>query len=611
MSFLLREDLGEPVIEVLGPAACTGPLTLRATGRHPTLGATQQWEAHLPAPCPPDTPLVLSLAYAGGSPTRGRWLHLGPEGSYSSSLVSPWLPLFGYPKAIGTLRYRAPTTTVVKATGRLASAERHGEETVVTFVAERPSVLDFAAGPYTVVDRRQGRIPVSLYLLGRFAPAEQLVARTAAMVDVLEEEFGPYPYGEAAIVEAPTEPGLLAGFEALANDGFLLVRSDYFRADPDDVWWVAHELAHLWFPYVVGSADGTGGAFMLDEALAHYGRLCAMEVLEGPAAAERFRRECGLDAARLAAAGYDHRLSAPPVTEGWDRVGYQFSDAKGHLVYDMLSRLIGRDRFRTALHRITREYAGQDIEWETFLASIETDAGQPLGWFYEQWLDRPGLPVLSLTWDQTGDTVTCVITQSGSSFRLDVPVQVEFTDGTALVHLVRLEADTTGVDIPVRAPVHTVRLDPQYTTLHATPEQWAEAEARGHVTRGRMAWDDDDLEAALAVFREGLDHLPESDPYGIEFLLRLHIGWLHQEKGQLDEAMAEYELALTDAVRPADHLARLYLNIATICDGRGDRARARWAAENVLRAEQALGKPSDMGTRARDLLSRLSEDTAS
>lgn len=90
------------------------------------------------------------------------------------------------------------------------------------------------------------------------------------------------------------------------------------------------------------------------------------------------------------------------------------------------------------------------------------------------------------------------------------------------------------------------------------------------------------------MFREGLEQIDRLDVWGVEFLLRLHIGGIHQEHGMIDEALAEYERALACAIRPADHLARLYLNLATIAKDRGDHERGAWAAWNVLAAEGSL-----------------------
>lgn len=338
LGFLLREDLGPPRIEVVAPDSCVGQVQLDPKGLVPGMGATQEWEGSLPVRCPPDTPLVLSVAYGGGTKENGRWLYLGANGPYSSNYISAWLPMFGYRRGTGTLRYTVPKPMVVKATGRLVSQEERGDQAVYVFTAEIPTVFDFAAGHYTLVENRDGKVPLSFYLLQPLPGAEEILARTVGILAVLEKEFGPYTFGEIAIVEAPTEPGTEAGFEAFANQGFLLARSDYLRSHSDEVWWIAHELTHFWFPYVVGRSEGTGGAFMMDEALAHYGALRAVEAISGPEAAERFRRKGGTEATRLTAAGHDTRLGAESASEDWDRVAYQFADAKGHLVYDMLAR---------------------------------------------------------------------------------------------------------------------------------------------------------------------------------------------------------------------------------------------------------------------------------
>jgi hypothetical protein len=604
LGFLLREDLGPPRIEVVAPESCVGTVELVPKGLVPGMGATQDWEGSLPGPCPPNSPLVLSVSYGGDTEANGRWLYLGVEGPYSSNYVSAWLPMFGYRRGTGTLRYTVPNPMVVKAAGRLVAREEHGDQAVYVFTADLPTVFDFAAGHYTVAENRVGDVPVTFYLLEPLADAEEILARTVRILAVLEEEFGPYPFGEIAIVEAPTEPGTQAGFEAMANQGFLLARSDYLRANSDEIWWIAHELTHFWFPYVVGRSEGTGGAFMMDEALAHYGALCAVEAISGSEAAERFRRKGGKEATHLTAAGHDTRLGEESASEDWDRVAYQFADAKGHLIYDMLARTIGRDRFRSALHRITREHAATDLAWPDFLGSIERDAGQPLAWFYDQWLNRGGVPILSLDWSQDGRVLKCVVTQTAPFFRLDLPLQVEIEDGTTLIHRAPIEAATYEVEIPINQPVHTVRLDPHYTTLHSNPEEWAEALALSDVTNAKLRWDADGPNPALPVFQEGLKHLPEPDPYGVEFLLRLHIGWIHQENGQFDEANAEYHLALALAVRPAEHLARLYLNLATMASRQGDRARLAWAVANVLSAERALGNTTDKTRQAQELLAR-------
>ncbi len=124
------------------------------------------------------------------------------------------------------------------------------------------------------------------------------------------------------------------------------------------------------------------------------------------------------------------------------------------------------------------------------------------------------------------------------------------------------------------------------------------------VTNGELLWAADGPASSLPVFREGLENLPRPDPHGVEFRLRLNIGSIHQQNGHLEEARAEYDSALSTAVRPESHLARLYLDIATIARELGDQTRMAWAASNVLSVERALGAATDKSSQARELLAQ-------
>ena len=140
--------------------------------------------------------------------------------------------------------------------------------------------------------------------------------------------------------------------------------------------------------------------------------------------------------------------------------------------------------------------------------------------------------------------------------------------------------------------------------FHATPEEKPEAEGMRYFTRGNLQWNFNQTDEALKTFQEGLQHLPEVDAYGVEFILRMHIGWIHQEANRLDKAKREYELALAQTIRPSNYLPRLYLNVAKIAQEQGDRQRAVWAAQNVLITERSLGQDTGRSRQARELLRR-------
>jgi aminopeptidase N len=155
-------------------------------------------------------------------------------------------------------------------------------------------------------------------------------------------------------------------------------------------------------------------------------------------------------------------------------LSHNLSDSKGFLVYHLLARTIGPDRFRKALHRLTEEHAFGSITWQDFTQAVKDAAGQDLGWFYEQWFTRTGAPVLSLDWKQEKDGLHCTIRQDEPAYRLTVPLFVKVEGHGSETHDVECRGRTTDVVLPAPARVTAVTLDPLYHIHHMTPALKAE-----------------------------------------------------------------------------------------------------------------------------------------
>lgn len=600
VKFALRADMQTPHVQVVEPKACAGAVKLADAGKDNDLLVSRQWEIKPKRPCPAGLPILLKFDYAGGGEAVGSgFFNLGPDGSFGCGINSAWYPVFDRQRGSGSLRFTVPKGVVVIASGTPTERRDIGDASVFGFTADRPSYFSFAAGPYTIVRRREGRVPVTLYLFKERQVDEELLIALSRAMEVLESEFGEYPFGDFSLVESPSDASKAAGFLGIAFEGFVLARSDYLDRNTVDLAYLGHELSHQWFPFVVGQEGGTT-TFMLDEALAHYGSLRTVEEIKGSAAAELHRRGGG-DALRLMAAGFDFPLGSLPD----ERASYSLSNSKGYVVYDMLSRTVGRDKFRTALRNVTGTYAFGRITWNEFLRQIERAAGQDLRWFYQQWFDRGGYPTLAVSWNQDAKSLKYTVTQGSPAYRLELPVQIEFADGSAMVRITHIDQEKTDVVIETPRRVHAVRLDPHFEVFHATAAQRSEADDMRYFTRGNLLWNSNQTDEALKTFQEGLQHLPEVDANGVEFMLRMHIGWIHQEARRLAEAGHEYTLALAQPIRPASYLPRLYLNVATVAQEQGDRERVAWAARNVLSAERAQGQATSRSRQAREILSKI------
>lgn len=307
--FRLRRDMGTPRVAVTAPAALAGPATVAALPSEKA-GGDVEWELRLRRPLPPGQLLKLQIGYVGGGETSLNF-NVSAEGVFVGGGTTAWYPQFGA-RGLGKLEVTIPKAFSIVATATRRSDAVQGGLRTVVFETAWPTHFGFTAGPY-IVRRVEGRRPVTLYLLKDRPFADDLVEVARRSLEVLEREFGPYPFGDFSILEVAQEPASKSGFLGAAYDGHFLVRSDFLDAKKAEPAHFGHEIGHQWWGVSVEQA-GVEGEYMLDEALANYGALRVTEELRGAAEAERFRRGGeglggGLEAQRLIAAGLDHRLA--------------------------------------------------------------------------------------------------------------------------------------------------------------------------------------------------------------------------------------------------------------------------------------------------------------
>jgi hypothetical protein len=483
----LSERMAELRVEVLEPAGSAGPATLeRASGeagRERVAGERRnaQWILRPGRALPARQPVVLRFSYRGSGEVS--FIHyVGPEVAFASGWGDFWYPVVkGAPGGgTGELTVQVPAGWKAITGGvRRGTAE---EEARGTFRSAQPlpGYFTFCAGPYTVA-RRAGPVPLSAWLLKPRDHVDAWLAGVAAMQGVLGAEFGPYPFGELALVEVPRDIAIRAGFNAFSPPGFVVLNSRAFDV-PDIKYlheWLGHELSHQWFPHAV-TWDPPGFLY-LEEALAEYGGLRVVEELAGPEASLRqrtrgFEYDPIYSAAayfRLVGAGVDQPLAG--MGSGIDQRNLAYN--KGSLVFDMLSREIGRDGFRRILHGVTRGRRMSTITWREFLDAVDAGAGRDMGWFFDQWLTRAGAPDFRLSWTPQGDPVRVTVTQAAPYYRAHLEVELRGSGGERMVRVVEI----TGASVTFTAApgfrVAEAVLDPGYEVLRWTPEYRALADS--------------------------------------------------------------------------------------------------------------------------------------
>ena len=414
--------------------------------------------------------VVVAFRYDGAGETANQY-HIGPEVSFASAWGTNWYPLLATDddKGSGRLRIHVPPGHDALATGTRIADERGEKERVVTYDVPHPTYFAFAAGAFHV-QTVAGKTPAKSYLLNERPNARKWLEGVGAIVAALEKEFGPYPYRELIFVEVPRPLATAASFNAAGLPGLILLNHRAFDVPDVAMLWefLAHEIAHEWFPHAL-SFDRPGGRYM-EEALVEYGALAVVETLAGAEVAKEFRISGYHYDPMFSAAKYfsnvdrgiDHPIGALQSLPGHRELAY----TKGFLFFHMLARKVGIERFRTAIRDIEAAHPYQSVPWWSFLAELEERTGAGLASFYDQWLNRTGVPSWSSAWRNVEGGVEVTLRQTLPAYVLDLPLRVTLDGGRTVEATMHVDAEETSAFIATPAPATKVDVDPDFHVLH-------------------------------------------------------------------------------------------------------------------------------------------------
>jgi aminopeptidase N len=161
------------------------------------------------------------------------------------------------------------------------------------------------------------------------------------------------------------------------------------------------------------------------------------------------------------------------MEEVLNRLVYQ----KGGWVLHMLRGTIGTDKFWTGIREYYRRYQNQNASTDDFRQVMEATSGTSLSWFFDQWLERPGMPSLRGSWryDAAAKQVRIELSQvqGGAPYRL--PLEIGLMNGSSQprverVEKVELSAATGQFQIAAAEEPSSVTLDPNTWMLMQVAE---------------------------------------------------------------------------------------------------------------------------------------------
>jgi aminopeptidase N len=148
-------------------------------------------------------------------------------------------------------------------------------------------------------------------------------------------------------------------------------------------------------------------------------------------------------------------------------IGYQ----KSAFVFHLLRREIGDEPFWRGLKTFVSQYRNQPADWESIEEVFSRESGQQLRWFFEQWVEQPGAPMVSLgdasarrVKNDGGQDIwqlTIRIQQSEKPYRITIPIRIVMED-TSEVRSVMLNPSRVNiVELVLPTAPLWVELDPE------------------------------------------------------------------------------------------------------------------------------------------------------
>lgn len=275
-------------------------------------------------------------------------------------------------------------------------------------------------------------------------------ARLPEMVRFFSEKTGvKYPYAKYAQTTVRDFGGGMENISATTQtDNMIHDARTELDATSDGLQ--SHELAHQWFGDLVTCRHWSD--IWLNESFATYFQAMWDEHHLGRDDFLYLDVKANKDAYYQTWARGQRR---PIVTRNYsdpDAVFDTYAYPRGGAVLHMLRTILGEDNWWRSINHYLTKHAHQPVETAQFRIAIEETTGQPLDWFFEQWVYKMGHPIFRVTqdYDPASKALTLKVTQEQrpdpesqypqvTYFQTPVDIEIGTASGTR-IERVRIEA---------------------------------------------------------------------------------------------------------------------------------------------------------------------------
>ncbi len=325
---------------------------------------------------------------------------------------------------LGTFRITviAPDELIFITEGRrLRETVKDGARTTVFDVAYPSRNPTLVGGDFVRHQRKSDGVLVETYLYpADTSLADQYLGASERYLQLYNGLLGPYPFESFAVVDNFFASGYgMPGFTVIGQDVLRLP----FIVDTS----LGHEVAHNWWGNgVYVDADSGNWCEGLTTFYADY----RYEAEKSDSAAAQYRREINENFTLDVSEKTDYPLTQFRSRE--NAVDAAIGYGKCAMVFAMLQRYIGEERFYRVMRTFFRDFRFREASWDDIAEAFTNVSTFDATAFFRQWVYREGAPQLVLEQasvfetddDNTPYAVDVTLGAYGDHQLLDVPVVV-------------------------------------------------------------------------------------------------------------------------------------------------------------------------------------------
>ncbi|PYS75363.1 MAG: hypothetical protein DMF73_00865 [Acidobacteria bacterium] len=315
-----------------------------------------------------------------------------------------WFPCFDHPNDFVTSEIVATVEKPLSviSNGKLISTRENSDGTR-TFdwkidVPHATYLTSIVVGEFAPVAGEYAGVPVITNVYpNELEEGKVTAARLPEMVKFFSEKTGlKYPYAKYAQTTVRDFGGGMENISATTQtDNMIHDARTELDATSDSL--ESHELAHQWFGDYVTCRNWSD--IWLNESFATYFQAMWDEHHLGHDDFLYSDVKSNQDQYYTA---WARGLRRPIVTKNYaspDAVFDTYAYPRGGAVLHMLRTFLGEDNWWRSINHYLTKYAHQPVETAQFRIAIEETTGQPMDWFFDEWVYKMGHPVFRVTQD--------------------------------------------------------------------------------------------------------------------------------------------------------------------------------------------------------------------